>query len=151
MVYCLHIVLKVPHELACQTALLPSELKNIFLNAPVTTEINFKVDRDAHPGVRKPLEGDCPICMFEFEDGESVVWCKAACGQNVHEHCFLQWKKSADGIVKCVYCRTPWINDNMTAAEAIMADAKRGANGYINVANSAAYDIAVAGEASRYM
>lgn len=150
IVYCLHIVLKASHELACQTALLACELQSIFANAPVTTEINFKLAEQAHPGVRKPLEGnDCPVCMFEFEPEEKVVWCKAACGQNIHEDCFMQWKKTNFDTVKCVYCRTPWIEGNTTAAEALLANAKD-VRGWMNIAGSAAYDMAVAAEVGRY-
>ncbi|RAL67306.1 hypothetical protein DID88_008069 [Monilinia fructigena] len=40
-------------------------------------------------------------------------WCKAACGQNFHRECFEQWKASKrGGVVTCVYCRTPWQDDD---------------------------------------
>jgi hypothetical protein len=55
-------------------------------------------------GNRKPVEGDCPICFMEFESKEEIVWCKAACGNNIHKKCFDQWAAtSAESGVRCVY------------------------------------------------
>lgn len=56
-------------------------------------------------GNRKPVEGDCPICFMEFEpDKEEIVWCRAACGNNIHQTCFRKWAatQQAQG-VRCVY------------------------------------------------
>jgi hypothetical protein len=67
---------------------------------------------ESHAGKRKPIDGDCPICVFEMSADEDLVWCKAACGQNFHAECFAQWKRSRVGQrVTCVYCRTPWQED----------------------------------------
>ena len=63
-------------------------------------------DAEAHDnnGNRKPVEGDCPICFMEFEPNESIVWCKAACGNNIHKHCFEQWAVTTRSSgVRCVY------------------------------------------------
>ncbi|KAH9070539.1 hypothetical protein Ae201684P_002896 [Aphanomyces euteiches] len=61
---------------------------------------------------QKSLEGtDCPICFEDLADGRPVVWCKAQCGNNIHNECFDQWKKSklqSGGQLTCVYCRSPW-------------------------------------------
>ncbi|KAG9403606.1 hypothetical protein AC1031_006247 [Aphanomyces cochlioides] len=61
---------------------------------------------------QKSLEGtDCPICFEDLADGRPVVWCKAQCGNNIHNECFNQWKKSklqSGGQLTCVYCRSPW-------------------------------------------
>jgi len=47
-----------------------------------------------------------------MDDGEELVWCKAACGQNFHKACFEQWRASKKGgPVTCVYCRTEWQDD----------------------------------------
>lgn len=55
-------------------------------------------------GNRKPIEGDCPICFMEFEPNEELVWCKAACGNNIHKACFGQWAAtSRSSGVRCVY------------------------------------------------
>lgn len=42
---------------------------------------------------------------MEFEpDKEDIVWCKAACGNNIHKVCFDKWAATqrAQG-VRCVY------------------------------------------------
>ena len=95
----------------------PSRLESIFANAPVTRapdEHGHEDDSESlHDGTRKPIEGECPICVFPMEAGEEqLVWCKAACGQNFHKECFDQWKRSKHGgLVTCVYCRTEWQED----------------------------------------
>ena len=65
---------------------------------------------DATTGTkRRGLDGgDCPICFMPFEPAElkngDVVWCRAACGNNVHRMCFEQWAEAKrGGEVKCVY------------------------------------------------
>lgn len=45
---------------------------------------------------------------MEFEDDEEIVWCRAACGNNVHKACFDQWARTKMGHVTCPFCRTPW-------------------------------------------
>lgn len=55
-------------------------------------------------GARKPVEGDCPICFMEFEPNETLVWCKAACGNNIHKTCFEQWAATTrESGVRCVF------------------------------------------------
>lgn len=59
---------------------------------------------EPNDGNRKPIEGDCPICFMEFESNEELVWCKAACGNNIHKACFEQWAAaSRSSGVRCVY------------------------------------------------
>jgi len=132
-VYALHTVLKAPEHLQYQLAYLSSELREIFNGAPpIPTEVSSSGDTD---GNRKPIEGECPICYFDFDvEHNELVWCKAACGNNMHKSCFDQWAASQRGsAVKCVYCRTPWQVDpgdieNLTQAGTM------GAEGYVNVA-----------------
>ncbi|BFZ65452.1 60S ribosomal protein L10A [Saitoella coloradoensis] len=72
---------------------------------------------EVHNGVhRKPLTGDCPICYEDLSSSTSsptsTVWCKAACGNNLHAECFGEWAKSlqrSNKSVTCVYCRTEWV------------------------------------------
>ncbi|TVY38998.1 hypothetical protein LOCC1_G006873 [Lachnellula occidentalis] len=113
--YALIIILKAPAHLCYQVAFLSSELESIFANAPVTRapELDHKHDladdETMYAGKRKPIDGECPICVFDMEPGEDIVWCKAACGQNFHKECFEQWRRSKHGgKVTCVYCRTEW-------------------------------------------
>lgn len=70
--------------------------------------------------------------MTEFEAGEDLVWCKAACGNNIHKACFEQWAKTKPGEVKCVYCRTPWTGDEETVGF-IARNGKKNEEGYVNV------------------
>jgi hypothetical protein len=110
------IILKAPVYLQYQLAFLSAELDSIFANAPVTrAPIHHKhdaVDEAMYHGSRKPIDGECPICVFDMDAAEEIVWCKAACGQNFHKACFDQWRASKrGGSVTCVYCRTPWQED----------------------------------------
>jgi Ring finger domain len=78
------------------------ELREIFQKAPVAQK--EAASDDDHPGKRKPIDGDCPICFTEFEENEEIVWCKAACGNNIHAACFERWAsiQQAKGVT-CVY------------------------------------------------
>lgn len=131
-------VLKAPENLAYQLALLSSELTAIFANAPVTPQSSSETSSTATDtgGSRKPIEGDCPVCVMELEENDEpqeILWCKGACGNNIHRHCFEQWAKSKPGPAKCVYCRTPWKGDK----DSIKRISKAGTvnkDGYVNVA-----------------
>lgn len=49
----------------------------------------------------------CPICLEDLGE-EQLVWCKAQCGNSVHQSCFLKWfQKKSDA--SCVLCRAQWI------------------------------------------
>jgi hypothetical protein len=127
--------LKAPEHLQYQEALLSSELKEIFARAPVTPQSSDGSSEDtSHAGKRKPIEDECPICVMEFNPGEEVVWCKAACGNNVHKACFDQWAKSKPGPVKCVYCRIVWKEDE-PAPKKISTQGRKNDEGYVNVAS----------------
>ena len=132
-VYALHTVLKAPQHLQYQLAFLSSELREIFAAAPtIPTESSSSNDSD---GKRKPVEGECPICYMDFdEEHNELVWCKAACGNNMHKSCFDQWAASQRGqTVKCVYCRTPWEVDAGDVKE-LQQKGQVGPEGYVNVA-----------------
>ena len=101
----MRLVLKAPSHLEYQLALLTSELHEIFAQSPSPTlDTSEEVDPDK-PSNRKAIEGDCPICFMSFEpDSEEIVWCKAACGNNIHRACFEQWAQSQHGReIRCVY------------------------------------------------
>ena len=131
-------MLKARADLAYQLSLLSTELTEIFANAPATPQSSGDAPMSTDTGgSRKPVEGDCPVCVMEFDESdksEDILWCKAACGNNIHRHCFEQWAKSKPGQVKCVYCRTPWKGDE----DSIKRISKSGvvnAEGYVNVAD----------------
>lgn len=71
--------------MAYQLAFLSTELREVFANAPVTPQSSNATAQNADTvGHRKPIEGDCPVCVMEFDqadDPEDIVWCKAACGR----------------------------------------------------------------------
>ncbi|KAL8827706.1 MAG: hypothetical protein Q9170_006905 [Blastenia crenularia] len=134
IVYVLHNVLKAPEHLEYQLAFLSSELRDILSQAPLPAS---SVAAPSAPSNRKEISGDCPICFMEFAPGnEEIVWCKAACGNNIHKHCFEQWAKSQKRIseVKCVYwvSRTPWQGDE-ESIEKIKLQGRKNREGYVNV------------------
>lgn len=133
--YVLSRVLRVSSPLEYQLAFISSELREIFANAPPLP--SETADSEKQDGNRKPLEGECPICCVDFEpqSSEAVVYCKAACGNNIHKECFRQWAATKKGgQVPCPFCRTPWQGDDVATKDV----AKRGAKndeGYVNVAS----------------
>lgn len=95
-------ILKAREDLAYQLALLSTELVEIFANAPVTPQSSDGAPSTSTDtgGSRKPIEGDCPVCVMEFDESdksEEILWCKGACGNNIHRHCFEQWARSKPG------------------------------------------------------
>lgn len=108
VLYVLHHVLKAPDKLKYQNAFLTEELKELFANAPaLPSEVADETqDQD---GNRKPVEDDCPICCMDFDaENEEIVWCRAACGNNVHKECFEKWAATKYGDVTCPFCRAVW-------------------------------------------
>lgn len=142
--YVLHNVLKAPARLKQQDAFLTSELKEIFANAPVLP--GLIADDEPMDGNRKAVEDDCPICCMEFEQGEEIVWCRAACGNNVHKGCFDQWARTKMGSdVTCPFCRTKWEYEDapkkqkVNVASVHIPEKKLG-GGYRNVRDQLEYD-----------
>ncbi|KAF1950276.1 hypothetical protein CC80DRAFT_242825 [Byssothecium circinans] len=55
---------------------------------------------------RKEIDGDCVICQETLAPQVSdITFCKAGCGQNIHEKCFKRW--SAIQSI-CPMCRVAW-------------------------------------------
>jgi hypothetical protein len=146
VVYVLARVLRARYELVYQLALLGSELREIFANAPLSSSLAGD-DCDgggggSGGGNRKPVEGDCPICFCEMEvagsGAEAIVWCRAACGQNVHKGCFETWaatkRRQGEGEVTCPYCRSVWQGDE-DMVKKIERTGKLNEEGYVNVAD----------------
>lgn len=108
------------------------ELREIFANAPAP-------GTTAPPkSTQKPLdEDDCPICYSEFEANQSIVFCRAMCGTNIHNDCFKQWAatKGPDAVT-CVMCRVKWEYEESIPGVGLEVDvgsAKQGSEGFINV------------------
>ncbi|KAM3515411.1 hypothetical protein MY11210_000973 [Beauveria gryllotalpidicola] len=144
LVYILHRVLKAPYNFLYQFALLSSELRQIF------DKLSRPNDDNDDTKNRKAVEGECAICYTDFasdEDKQSsaVVWCRAACGQNLHKTCFDRWARSCSGRVTCPLCRSVWEEvvdgigddeDGDAAAAAVDTSlGVEGEEGYINVAD----------------
>ncbi|KAF4984768.1 hypothetical protein FZEAL_129 [Fusarium zealandicum] len=133
ILYVMKRVLNAPFDLVYQLGLLTSELRTIFDAAPP-----IAASKGGDSDKRKPIEGDCPICYCEFEadSPESIVWCAAACGQNIHEHCFKMWAKTKGGTgkVTCPMCRSLWKGDKDLVAKVQKGKGKL-EEGYVNVAD----------------
>lgn len=126
-------VLNAPFNHVYQLALLSSELRDIFASAPA---IVSPTDAAGDSKNRKEVCGDCPICFSELDASspESIVWCRAACGQNVHQECFEMWARTKGGNeVTCPFCRSPWQGNKDMVAK--LERNKVGGEGYVNVAD----------------
>ena len=130
-------VLNAPYHLVYQLGLLSPELRDIFAAAP-PIEPHTGATEDDGNGKRKPVEGDCPICFSDLEpgSGEAIVWCRAACGQNMHAECFQTWARTrgGSGDVTCPMCRSIWEGDGAKGGD---VDRSKGrvSEGYVNVAD----------------
>ncbi|KAI5467554.1 hypothetical protein BGZ63DRAFT_419252 [Mariannaea sp. PMI_226] len=105
VLYVMSKLLKAPYQSVYQLALLSSELRDIFAAAPPISAPSVEKSKK-----RKPIEGDCPICYCALrgKSNEAVVWCRAACGQNMHQQCFQMWARTKQGDVTCPMCRSVW-------------------------------------------
>lgn len=138
-------VLRAKHHYVYQLALLSEELRDIFASCPRDGPKDSNEKTNGEDKSRKPVEGDCPICFEEMSSrsgSEALVWCKAACGQNIHRQCFTMWAatKRQASKVTCPYCRSLWEDDHdeLTAGVELSNIKKTGsvnADGYINIAN----------------
>lgn len=137
IVYVLSRVLRVPADLEYQLAFVTSELRDIFAKAPPLP--SQAADDSEKDGKRKPLEGECPICADDFEpenSREAVVYCKAACGNNIHKSCFDRWAATKRGArVTCPFCRTPWESGDEGDIKKVATNGRVNADGYVNVAS----------------
>ena len=135
IVYVLARVLRVPEHLEYQLAFLSSELREIFAKAPALPI--EQADSTEKDGNRKSVEGECPICCVDFEpenSKEEIVYCKAACGNNIHKDCFQQWAATKKGEeVTCPFCRTAWQGDEETLNN-VVGKGRVTDEGYVNVA-----------------
>lgn len=145
-------------EYIWQRALLSTELREIFANAPVLANLGSSVRANANvrksynklmgiegdeegetessKGKQKPLEGnECPICLEDFEssDKNKVVFCKGQCGNNIHGVCWEQYKTTISGTPPCVFCRADWVEDQPQCKGKVSKARKN--EGYLNFGN----------------
>lgn len=143
MLYVLHNVLKAPGHLRYQNAFLTSELREIFDKAPpMPVETAEDTVKD---GNRKEITEDCPICFTEMDEEEGIVWCKAACGNNIHKSCFEGWANAKAYNVTCPFCRSAWQYGDppkrqISTQTKVQMPAFRGVDGYYNVRDQLGYD-----------
>jgi hypothetical protein len=109
------------------------ELREMYQSSPLNSQ---KEQSEDNNGKRKPIEGDCPICFMELEpEKDEIVWCRAACGNNIHKACFQQWAatQNAQG-VRCVYCRSAWeTGSSELDLKQLAKDGYVNEEGYLNV------------------
>ena len=142
VIYVLHQVLKAPANLVYQLAFVTTELIEIFQHAPPLPSVASGTLGSTMDGNRKPIEDDCPICCCELDAAsEEIVYCRAACGNNLHKTCFDQWagsKRSSGTTVTCPFCRTPWqagdVSELAKYATVAVGGPKVNADGYVNIA-----------------
>ncbi|CAK4010114.1 Delta-aminolevulinic acid dehydratase [Lecanosticta acicola] len=145
VLYVLHHVLKAPEHLKFQPAFLTAELRELFTHAGPLPE-QIVEEQASEDGNRKSLEdAECPICYMEWTKDDEIVWCKAACGNNLHKGCFQQWAQIKANVT-CPLCRTPWQeNDNPGKQKATVVEVGEttghyGSGGYRNVRDQLEYD-----------
>nr|POE52032.1 mediator of rna polymerase ii transcription subunit 5 [Quercus suber] len=143
VIYVLHNVLKIPDNLKHQNALLTSELRDVFQGSPALT--NEAMQSEPMDGNRKDLGDDCPICFMHFDPGEEITWCRAGCGNNIHQDCFERWERTKPGKITCPFCRVLWQKQTTVKSEtARVADItvpdERKAGGYRNVRHLLEYN-----------
>lgn len=144
VIYVLSRVLRARLEHVYQLALLSTELQDIFARAPLPVDDGSNTastSTSSSDKNRKPVEGDCPICFNELDPAkEAVVWCRAACGQNIHKECFAMWaatKRQNTGRnaeVTCPFCRSAWQGDDDMVRQ-IKRTGPLNEEGYVNVAS----------------
>ncbi|KAI1279007.1 hypothetical protein F5Y07DRAFT_360175 [Xylaria sp. FL0933] len=141
IVYVMSRVLRARVDLVYQLALLSTELREIFANAPPISpdmDSNNHSDSEPHDPRRKTIEGDCPICFTPFEGAEDTVYCRATCGQNIHKECFEMWaatkRRGGRDSITCPMCRSPWEGDEDMVTK-IKNTGIVGEDGYVNVAD----------------
>jgi uncharacterized Zn-finger protein len=142
IIYVMIRILKAPERVAYQLALLSSELRDLFSSAPLIPGAKAESQKSSdeeQDGNRKPIEGECPICYDDLDSGkETIVYCKASCGNNIHQSCMKKWISMATrGKATCPYCRAIWAGD--TGPDVKLGDVdtkglKRNEDGYVNVA-----------------
>jgi hypothetical protein len=60
---------------------------------------------------RKPVEGECAICHEDLDPTvDDITFCRAECGQSVHEDCMNDWKRLQNASTTCPMCRKAWKN-----------------------------------------
>jgi hypothetical protein len=79
---------------------------------------NSKFFKNRLQRARKTIEGECPICHDDLNpEDDDVAFCRASCGQNIHEKCIEQWHQARAGPTTCPMCRRRWRQKSENAIE----------------------------------
>ncbi len=64
------------------------------------------------PVARKPITGECPICLEDLTLSEkqkmAVTYCASTCGNNIHLQCMANYAKHNENGWQCPLCRARW-------------------------------------------
>jgi hypothetical protein len=135
IIFVLARVLQVPQNspLIYQSALLQSELKEIFEKAPAPANVQASSavlsaykkavigSQDDQTGEEqekstavneKVPEGECPICFESLQSTEQLDSC-ATCHNYIHKDCLRKWLAAASHPT-CCYCRSAWCSFGAT-------------------------------------
>ena len=79
---------------------------------------------------RKAIEGNCPICLEALkegieEDNTKLTYCASSCGNNFHQVCLDEWKRSKPkgAPLRCPMCRQHWDEEGTYTITAITTQA----------------------------
>ncbi|CAH1795279.1 unnamed protein product [Owenia fusiformis] len=68
----------------------------------------------------KDVEEQCPICLNDMLEGESLVKCEHGCQNQLHQHCISIWfeecRRQWEQLI-CPLCRMRWDQDSTTPVE----------------------------------
>lgn len=108
-------MLRVPFDMINRVTFSPAELLTMFASVPDAKPPGRRRARRRDRRTRKPIEGECPVCLEGFDvasSEESVVWCRATCGYNIHRCCMETWATAQPpGKATCPLCRSKWEED----------------------------------------
>jgi Ring finger domain len=92
---------------------------------PVASDADEDVLDDAHLYLRLPVkdkkgnlrivDGQCAICILEYEPDDKIVWSGLQCRHAFHADCVLTWL--AKGKKRCPTCRQWFVPESESRAE----------------------------------
>ena len=127
-------------DMVRQSSFSDDELLAIFDSAPPARQATREPADAGEPAdegqcPRKPVEGDCPVCLTELDahgPAASIVWCRAVCGRNVHHACMEAWAATKPpGHATCPLCRSKWQDETLPEVRMLMDEAFH-RNGFAN-------------------
>ncbi|RHZ59088.1 hypothetical protein Glove_365g166 [Diversispora epigaea] len=77
-----------------QKALIMKELRFIFNKSPkivLPNEKEIEKLKEIASIKRRPIDGNCSVCMEPLNNNKKLIWCQSGCGNNIHQDCFAEW------------------------------------------------------------